>query len=127
MEVNKSSYSDESNLRISEDVLATIAKTATAEIQGVAGLAATPAQGVRRVLGKKGEARGISLSFVDGEAVVDISVNVRYGAKIQTVAEKVQERVKETIENMTGIVVGRVNVSVAGLVFETENRKARNQ
>ena len=38
-----------------------------------------------------------------------------YGSKIMPVCAKVQENVKQTIQNMTGITVSRVDVIVAGL------------
>ncbi len=37
------------------------------------------------------------------------------GSKIMPVCAKVQENVKQTIQNMTGITVSRVDVIVAGL------------
>ena len=42
----------------------------------------------------------------------------KYGCKIMPVCEKVQENVKQTIQNMTGITVSRVDVLVTGLAEE---------
>ena len=42
------------------------------------------------------------------------------GTKVQKVATEVQERVKSTVETMTGLNVAVVNVSVSGVVKEVK-------
>ena len=42
-------------------------------------------------------------------------LTARYGTKIMPLCEKVQENVKQAIQNMTGITVARVDVQVVGL------------
>ena len=46
---------------------------------------------------------------------VDLSLNIKYGYNIPEVSERVQERVKSAIENMTGLTVLDVNVKIAGV------------
>ena len=46
---------------------------------------------------------------------VDLALNINYNADIPEVSEKVQERVKNAIENMTGLSVVEVNVKIAGV------------
>ena len=48
-------------------------------------------------------------------ATVTLYIVSNYGCKIVSVCEKVQENVKQTIQNMTGITVKRVDVIVTGL------------
>ena len=91
------------SLKISQDVLATIANFASEEIDGVVSLANTYAP--------------IQISLNDDVAVIDISVNLKYGANIPQVAEALQKTVKDAVQNMTGITVSKVNVHVAGIVF----------
>lgn len=123
MDINKIECSDESNLKISEAVIAKIASTAATDVAGVASLAASSAsQSVKRALGIKGEAKGVSVTVSDGEVVVDLFINVKYGVNVKTTAENVQSSVRSAIENMTGMVVAKVDVAVVGLVFETENK-----
>lgn len=112
------------SLKISEDVLATIASIATKEINGVTGLVTTPTQGFIKLFSKKGNKRGIILEYIDGEAVLNLFINIKYGVKISDVAEAVQLSVKNAIQNMTGICVSKVNVHIAGLVFDTNNKKS---
>ena len=49
---------------------------------------------------------------------MDIIVN--FGTKVQNAAKEVQEKVKTTVEAMTGLTVAAVNVSICGIVKETE-------
>ena len=104
------------SLKISQDVLATIANFASEEIDGVVSLANTYAP--IKILLKRGSiGRPIQISLNDDVAVIDISVNLKYGANIPQVAEALQKTVKDAVQNMTGITVSKVNVHVAGIVF----------
>ena len=46
---------------------------------------------------------------------VDLSLNIKYGYNIPGVSEKVQDKVKSAIENMTGLNVLDVNIKIAGV------------
>ena len=60
--------------------------------------------------------RGVSVEVNDDKVCVDLSVNVSYNYNIPEVSEKVQERVKNAIENMTGLIVLEVNIKIATVV-----------
>ena len=49
---------------------------------------------------------------------ISIYVNVAPGKKFQTVATEVQTAVKDSVQNMTGKLVNKVNVIVAGIDFD---------
>ena len=106
------------NLRISQEVVATIANFATKEIDGVASMAYCPAAvNLKKFLTKSQTAKSINIEMND-VAVIDVYVNLKYGAKIPVVSENIQKSVKNAVQNMTGIVVSRVNVFVAGITFD---------
>ncbi|MCI8491896.1 MULTISPECIES: Asp23/Gls24 family envelope stress response protein [Anaerotruncus] len=105
------------NLKISRDVLATIARYATMEIEGVASLASFTTN-IRGWLLKKQSAKPIAIDLNDDVAVIDIHVNIKAGVNIPKTAEKIQSAVKEAVQNMTGIAVSRVNINIAGIVFD---------
>ena len=65
------------SLKISEDVLATIASIAAKEINGVTGLVTTPTQGFKMMFSKKGNSRGIIMEYIDGEAVLNLFINIK--------------------------------------------------
>lgn len=117
-------YRDVGNLKISEEVISTIAGAAAGEIKGVAGLTMRPPVAERRLLGavgKRGPGKSIHLEMHEGEAVLDVYVNLYLGAKIPDTASQIQTRVKDAVQNMTGITVSKVNVHVAGIVITHED------
>lgn len=105
------------NLKISREVIATIARYATLEIEGVASLASFTAN-IKGWLLKNQSPKPIVIDLSDEIAVIDVHVNIKAGVNIPAVAEKIQLAVKEAVQNMTGIVVSRVNINIAGIVFE---------
>ena len=48
----------------------------------------------------------------DNNVDVDLALNIDYGYSIMKVSEKVQDRVKSAIENMTGLEVSMVNIRI---------------
>lgn len=90
--------------KISEDVLIEISENAVNEIDGV------------RVSGKKRRGlfggSGISLKVVGGVAEITVPVVMDYGCKTVQCTEQVQSNIKNSIQDMTGIAVSKVNVLV---------------
>ena len=104
------------SLKISRDVIATIASTATKEINGVYDLANFTTN-IKGWLMKKQTAKPIVINLADEVAVIDIHVVLCGTAKIPDVSAKIQSSVKEAVQNMTGIAVSKVNIYVAGIEF----------
>ena len=103
------------SLQISTDVLAKIARLAALEVGGVAEVTTGNNQNVRGLLGRTGLRKPVTVALEDGVAAVTVQLTADYGQKIMPLCEKVQENVKQTIQNMTGITVSRVDVLVVGL------------
>lgn len=102
-----------SKLKISEDVIITVAKLAALDVKGVAGLG-----GEINKMSKLKNNGPIKISMMDSVAAIDISIKIKGYEKATVVAQEVQSAVKENVQNMTGVAVARVNVSVAGAVFD---------
>jgi len=51
---------------------------------------------------------------------VSLALNLKYNYSIMDVSAKVQERVKNAVENMTGLEVADVNIRVAGVEMEKQ-------
>ena len=102
------------SLQISTEVLAKIARLAALEID-VAEVTTGGSQNVRGLLGRTGLQKPVNVVLEDGIATVTVHLTAVYGSKIMPLCEKVQENVKQTIQNMTGITVARVDVLVVGL------------
>ena len=109
------------SLRISKDVLATIAANATKEIEGVAGIAPFTTN-IKNWITKKQSAVPVPvfISLHDDIAVIDINVVLLEGANIPAVCRNIQVAVKEAVQSMTSINVSKVNVTVADIRFHGE-------
>lgn len=111
----------------SSDVIATIAGVAATEIDGVVSLSGGIAGGLAELLGKKNVTNGIKVELLDKEAKLSLYVNIKHGAILADVAEKLQQEVKHSVEMMTGLSVSEVNVYIQSIVFDepqTENATA---
>ncbi|MBR5713238.1 MAG: Asp23/Gls24 family envelope stress response protein [Clostridia bacterium] len=100
------------------DVVATIAGLAASEVNGVASLVGTVIEGISGIFTKKNMTKGVHVEVGQEEAAVDLSINVKYGFRIQDVCAEVQKEVKSAIETMTSLRVVEVNVLVQGVVFD---------
>ena len=103
---------------------------AASEVSGVAEMAGGFAGGISEVLsGKKNLAKGIKVEVLDNkEARIDVNIIVEYGARIPDVAFEIQNRVKKSVENMTGLSVLEVNVHVQGVsTVQLEEKKQEEQ
>lgn len=119
--MEQNGYANEGSLKISEDVLSTIAGLAASEVHGVSGLTACPNPDFKGLLrSKRGVAKAIRIDIKEGEATLDVYVNLYMGVKIPDVASEIQTRVKDAVQTMTGITVLKVNVHVVNVTIERE-------
>ncbi len=101
-----------------EDVVATIASLAAGDVEGVHAMSGTAMDGLTEKFGKKSYTKGIRVEVGTQECAVDLSLIIKYGYRIQDVARKVQQEVRDAIETMTGLKVVEVNVAVSSIYFE---------
>ena len=102
-------------VRIADEVVAIIAGLAATEVDGVDSMAGNITNEVIGKLGIKNLSKGVKVDVTEEHVSVDLSLNIKYGYNIPEVSERVQERVKSAIENMTGLTVLDVNVKIAGV------------
>lgn len=108
------------DVKISSDVVSAISSIATTEIKGIAGVAQNISGGIAELLGKKNLSKGIKVEIAEGIATIDAFIIVQYGAIIPDIASQLQEKIKTNVENMTGIMVEKVNVHVQGVNIEAK-------
>lgn len=108
------------DVQVSDDVVAIIAGLAATEVEGVSSMAGNITNEIVSKLGMKNLSKGIQIELIEGEVKVDVAINIAFGFNIPEVSEKVQEKVRTTIENMTGLKVAVVNVRIASV--DTENQ-----
>ena len=120
------SLESNTNIKIADDVIAVIAGVAVSEVPGVAQMSGGFAGGISEVLsGKKNLSKGIKVESGEKETKIDVNIIVEYGARIPDVAFEIQNRVKKTVENMTGLKVVEVNVHIQGV--STENMESNDK
>ena len=103
------------DIQITEDVVSVIAGIAMKDIEGVAKVAAGFAGGISEAFGKKNLGKGVKVEINEKEVKIDVSIIVKYGAKIPEVATRIQEKITADVESMTGFKVVSVNVKVQGV------------
>ncbi len=106
------------NVEISEDVIATISGAAAIECYGLVGMASRKiSDGVSGLLKRENLSKGVSVTLQEEDLIIDLNIIVGYGIKISEVASNVMDRVRYTVETMTGLKVAEVNVNVQGVRF----------
>lgn len=107
-------------VQIADEVVAIIAGLAATEVSGVDSMAGNITNELVGKLGMKNLSKGVKVEVTEEHVSVDLSLNIKYGYNIPEVGEKVQEKVKSAIENMTGLTVLDVNIKIAGVNLTEE-------
>ena len=100
-------------VQVADEVVAIIAGLAATEVDGVTSMGGNITKDLVSRLGIKNLSKGIRVSVEEDKVSVYLTLNIAYGYAIPEVSQKVQERVKGAIENMTGLQVAGVNVRIA--------------
>ncbi len=84
-------------------------------VQNIVALAVAEVEGAVLVPGKK---NGIALYIEKDGVYANISVIVKYGYNVPELAYRIQQSVKQSVENMTRYRVAEVDVHFQDVVFE---------
>ena len=98
-------------VKISENVIRSIAGVSAKEIEGVADLA----QVKRSVLHTEPP---VTVQVANDMVEITIRLVLRSGCRMTNVAEQVQQSIKENVQNMTGVIVSKVHVIAADIAFD---------
>lgn len=103
-------------VKLTDEVIATIAAVAASEVSGVVGMSSKRVtDGIADLLGRENLAKGVEITTDGDNVFVVVNLIAAYGTRISAMAKEVQEKVKSDIQNMTGLRVQRVLVSVQGI------------
>lgn len=107
---------EQGKIIISHDVIMTIAKQAVAEIKGIVSLSGGLPKGIAEMFSKKTSSKkGVKVENEEEQIVINIALVIEYGVVIPELVRAVQEKVKKSIESMTDVKVGKVNVFVQNI------------
>ena len=87
----------------------------TGIVRGIVSLAISEVEGAQPLLGKKS---GISLYIEKDGIYADVSVIVKYGYNVPELAYRIQQSIRQNVENMTNYRVAKVDVHVEDVLFE---------
>ncbi len=104
-----------SDIRIADDVIGYIAVLAAMDVEGVEGIVGVKGTETASVISNSKNIKGIK-THVEGEEVrFSIAVIAKYGCSLPKLSAAVQEKIKSTVENMTGFTVSETDVLIAGI------------
>lgn len=106
-------------LSINTEVLEKMAEIAAKEVEGVSGIS-KKAIDLKGAVKTKNAFKGVKVESVNGAIKITAYITVEKNAHVKEVAEKVQQNIKDKIQNMTGTAVTQINVTVADIKISAE-------
>ena len=103
------------SVKIADDVVAMIAALAATEVEGVAALSGNMTNEFLSRVGVRNAAKGTRVEVIQKKVKVDLAITIEYGFNIPATCQRVQTKVKNAVENMTGLEVTDVNIRIAGV------------
>ncbi|MGE5614168.1 MAG: Asp23/Gls24 family envelope stress response protein [Bacillota bacterium] len=110
-------------IKITDEVVAIISGIAAMEVPGVAAMSGGLAGGIAEALGRKNLSKGVKVEVGERETAIDLYIIVEYGYRIPEVAWTIQEKVKQAVEEMTGLRVVEVNIHIQGVNIDRERKE----
>ena len=104
------------NIRIDENVVGTLAGIAAMECYGLVGMASSSAtDGLVELLRGDNLTKGVKVTSEENRVKIDLFIIVQFGISISVVSSNIMEKVKYSVENITGLEVEGVNINVQGV------------
>lgn len=107
-------------VQIADDVVAMIAGIAATEVDGVSAMVGNITNELMSKVGMKKLNKGVKVDVKENTVSVDLAINMEFGYNIPETSRNVQVKVKNAIENMTGLEVTNVNIRIATVNMKGE-------
>ena len=125
----RDSSGDRGRTSIADIVVAKVAGIAAREIDGVHDLGGTTERVVGRVRDvlpgtTVSTTQGIEVEVGERQAAVDVSIVAEYGVAIHQLAAAIRRNVVSAIEQMTGLEVTEVNITVHDIAFGDDEQES---
>ena len=118
---------------IQDGVVSKVAGIAAQEVEGVRMGGGGASQTVGSIMsavpgvGSQSQSRGVSVEVGEVESAVDLTMTVEYGRTIHQTAEAVRRNVIRRVENLVGLRVTEVNITVNDIFFPQQEEQQQEQ
>ncbi len=103
---------------VAGEVMSIIAGLSATEIDGVDSLSGNLTNDMITKSSPSKLSKGVKISGSDNDIRIKMALNLRYGYEIPKLCEQVQEKVKSTIESMTGVNVSNIDIKISSVISE---------
>ncbi len=125
--MNEEQIANSPDIIISDDVIEKIAKTAALEVDGVVAVTTSLRTDLIDKISKKNHNRGVSIVKENNDISITVSIVVYYDYNMKEVASKIQNKVADAIEAMTGHNCQIVNINVIGIEINENTTGEKNE
>lgn len=118
---------DRGQTSIQDGVVAKVAGIAAQEVEGIR-MGGGGSQAAGNLLGSLtgggggGQTRGVAVEVGEEEAAVDLTMTAEYGKSIPQLSEAVRRNVVNRVENLVGLSVTEVNITVSNIFFPEQEQ-----
>jgi len=121
------------NTIIQDTVVSKVAGIAAGEVDGIrmgSGASQTASSllgSIPGVSGGSSQTQGVSVEVGQEEAALDLTLTAEYGKSIPQLAEAVRRNVTNRVENLVGLRVTEVNITVSNVFFPQQEAEEQRQ
>lgn len=109
---------------ITDEVVAIISGLAATEVEGVYALSGGLTHEIIDKSGISKLSKGIKLHIDDEKSLsIKLSIEICFGYDMPEVCQQVQEKVKNSIENMTGLAVNTIDINISSIIVNEVKKK----
>ena len=112
-------------VKISDEVIAIISALAATEPEGIASIRDGLSGDQITKAGMKALAKSVKVEIDNDKVAIHLVLNMKYGYNIPDTTKQAQEKVKEVVENMTGLNVVGVHVSISEVIMPAAEKKQK--
>lgn len=107
-------------VEIAPEVIEIITGLAASEVKGISSMHGNFAAGVVERFGKKSHSKGVKVELTEDGVFIDLYIIIQFGVSVPKVAKQLQNKVRQTLLNMTALDVEEINVHVVDIVVQTK-------
>jgi uncharacterized alkaline shock family protein YloU len=110
----------EGKTTIAPEVLLTIARLTTVNVNGVSRICHLPSAAMRKLFKRGHVDEGVAIEIIDGVVYADIYVILEHDYNVREVSHSIQIDVTRAITEMVGMQVGSINVHIEDIDYPPE-------